>query len=141
MTDALAQVQVTLAVTTQEPDRENLLSLQSDIQELITLTKESLHDVETSSEDLDDDDDADDDDVDNDDDDDDIDDPLAKEYALFKAELEKTSNDSESNEQDKQDDRSPPSTRFILALNSMLSCHLFFSGNDLMKEAKHFHRW
>ncbi|CAL7947939.1 unnamed protein product [Xylocopa violacea] len=84
MTDALAQVQVTLAVTTQEPDRENLLSLQSDIQELITLTKESLHDVETSSEDLDDDDDADDDDVDNDDDDDDIDDPLAKEYALFK---------------------------------------------------------
>ncbi|XP_076756222.1 zinc finger CCCH-type with G patch domain-containing protein [Xylocopa sonorina] len=90
----LAQVQATLAVTTQEPDRENLLSLQSDIQELITLTKESLQGVETSSEDLDDDDD----------DDDDIDDPLAKEYALFKAELEKTSNDSESNEQDKQDD-------------------------------------
>lgn len=96
----LAQVQATLSVTTQEADRENLLSLQSDIQELITLTKESLQGVETSSEDLDDDDD-DDDDVDGDDD---MDDPLAKEYALFKAELEKTSNDSENKEQDKQDD-------------------------------------
>ncbi|KAG6801930.1 zinc finger CCCH-type with G patch domain-containing protein [Apis mellifera caucasica] len=95
----LAQVQATLSVTTQEADRENLLSLQSDIQELITLTKESLQGVETSSEDLDDDDD--DDDVDGDDD---MDDPLAKEYALFKAELEKTSNDSENKEQDKQDD-------------------------------------
>lgn len=57
----LAQVQATLSVTTQEADRENLLSLQSDIQELITLTKESLQGVETSSEDLDDDDDDDDD--------------------------------------------------------------------------------
>lgn len=68
-----------MSVTTQEADRENLLSLQSDIQELITLTKQSLQGVETSSEDLDDDDD--DDDVDGDDD---MDDPLAKEYALFK---------------------------------------------------------
>lgn len=74
----LAQVQATLSVTTQEADRENLLSLQSDIQELITLTKKSLQGVETSSEDLDDDDD---DDVEMDDD---IEDPLEKEYALFK---------------------------------------------------------
>lgn len=63
-------------MTTQEPDRENLLSLQSDIQELITLTKESLQGIETSSEDLDDDDDDDPDNV--------RDDPLAIEYALFK---------------------------------------------------------
>lgn len=76
----LAQVQATLSVTTQEADRENLLSLQSDIQELITLTKKSLQGVETSSEDLDDDDD-DDDDVEMDDD---MEDPLEKEYALFK---------------------------------------------------------
>ncbi|KAK9310675.1 hypothetical protein QLX08_000011 [Tetragonisca angustula] len=94
----LAQVQATLSVTTQEADRENLLSLQSDIQELITLTKKSLQGVETSSEDLDDDDD---DDVEMDDD---MEDPLEKEYALFKAELEKTSNNSESKEPDKQDD-------------------------------------
>ncbi|CAK9821789.1 Zinc finger CCCH-type with G patch domain-containing protein [Anthophora retusa] len=90
----LAQVQATLSVTTQEADRNNLLSLQSDIQELITLTKESLQGVESADDDLDDDNDIDIDD----------DDPLAKEYALFKAELEKTTNDSESNEQDKQDD-------------------------------------
>lgn len=96
----LAQVQATLSVTTQEADRENLLSLQSDIQELIALTKKSLQGVETSSEDLDDDDD-DDDDID---DIDDMDDPLEKEYALFKAELEKTSNESRSKEPDKQDD-------------------------------------
>lgn len=75
----LAQVQATLSVTTQEADRENLLSLQSDIQELIALTKKSLQGVETSSEDLDDDDD--DDDID---DIDDMDDPMEKEYALFK---------------------------------------------------------
>lgn len=95
----LAQVQATLSVTTQEADRENLLSLQSDIQELIALTKKSLQGVETSSEDLDDDDD--DDDID---DIDDMDDPMEKEYALFKAELEKTSNESRSKEPDKQDD-------------------------------------
>ncbi|XP_017755554.1 PREDICTED: zinc finger CCCH-type with G patch domain-containing protein [Eufriesea mexicana] len=92
----LAQVQATLSVTTQEADRENLLSLQSDIQELITLTKESLQGVETYSEDLDDDEDDDTDNV--------RDDPLAIEYALFKAELEKTLNDSKNKEQDKQDD-------------------------------------
>lgn len=95
----LAQVQATLSVTTQETDRENLLSLQSDIQELITLTKQSLQGVESSSEDLDDDDD-----VDDDVDDVDLDDPLAKEYAMFMAELEKTINDLESNQQDKPDD-------------------------------------
>ncbi|XP_017789428.1 PREDICTED: zinc finger CCCH-type with G patch domain-containing protein isoform X2 [Habropoda laboriosa] len=91
----LAQVQTTLSVTTQEADRNNLLSLQSDIQELIALTKESLEGVESADDDLDEYNDI------------DIyhDDPLAKEYTLFKAELEKSTNDSENNEQDKQDDR------------------------------------
>ncbi|XP_017884031.1 zinc finger CCCH-type with G patch domain-containing protein [Ceratina calcarata] len=98
----LAQVQATLAVTTQDADREKLLSLQADLQELITLTKESLQGVGNSSEDLDYDDDDDDDD--DDDVDVDINDPLAKEYALFKAELKKTANESVKNEQDKQDD-------------------------------------
>ncbi|XP_031849475.1 zinc finger CCCH-type with G patch domain-containing protein [Nomia melanderi] len=89
----LAQVQATLSSTAEGTDRENLLSLQSDIEELINLTKESLQSIESgdtgnesSTEILSDDDN----------------DPLAKEYALFKAELEKVSDDSESNKQNEQ---------------------------------------
>ncbi|XP_015433672.1 PREDICTED: zinc finger CCCH-type with G patch domain-containing protein [Dufourea novaeangliae] len=85
----LAQVQATLSSSPEGTDRDNLLSLQSDIEELINLTKESLQSIESgdtgnesSTEILSDDDDD--------------DDPLAKEYALFKAELEKVSDDSEN---------------------------------------------
>ncbi|XP_003699862.1 zinc finger CCCH-type with G patch domain-containing protein [Megachile rotundata] len=90
----LTQVQATLSTTTEETDRNNLLSLQSDIQELITLTKESLQSIEMA-------------DVGNtskfEDSGNEDDDPLAREYALFKAELENASNDSENTEQDRQD--------------------------------------
>lgn len=59
----------------QETDRDNLLSLQSDIQELINLTKESLQSVEMAN-------------VGNtsklEDSSNEDEDPLAKEYALFK---------------------------------------------------------
>nr|XP_033327619.1 zinc finger CCCH-type with G patch domain-containing protein isoform X1 [Megalopta genalis] len=91
--EQLAQVQATLSSTAEGPDRENLLSLKSDIEELINLAKESLQSIESgdnendsSTEILSDDDD----------------DPLAKEYALFKAELEKVSDDSENNKQNEQ---------------------------------------
>ncbi|XP_076281491.1 zinc finger CCCH-type with G patch domain-containing protein isoform X1 [Lasioglossum baleicum] len=91
--EQLAQVQSTLSSTAEGPDRENLLSLKSDIEELIDLTKESLQSIESgdtendsSTEILSDDDD----------------DPLAKEYALFKAQLEKVSDDTENNKQNEQ---------------------------------------
>ncbi|XP_043275966.1 zinc finger CCCH-type with G patch domain-containing protein [Venturia canescens] len=81
----LSQVKLALSATDQGPDRDNLLSLQSDIEELITLTAQSLRSAKgectdsDSAENLSDDDD----------------DPMAKEYALFKAELEQSSEDSE----------------------------------------------
>lgn len=61
-------MKTTLANTEKGPDRDNLVSLESDIEELINLTKESLDSLEngTSSN------------HDNDDD------PFADEYALFK---------------------------------------------------------
>ncbi|XP_076627354.1 zinc finger CCCH-type with G patch domain-containing protein [Colletes latitarsis] len=89
----LTQVQSTLSTTVSGADRDNLLSLESDIQELINLTKESLQSVETGdigneskTESLNDEDE----------------DPLAKEYTLFKAELEEVSNDSENSKQNEQ---------------------------------------
>lgn len=70
-------MQTSLSATTERSDRDDLLSLKSDIQELINLTRESLQRVETIEtvrpengseiESLSD-----------------GDDPLAKEYALFK---------------------------------------------------------
>lgn len=57
------------------PNRDNLLSLKSDIEELISLTKESLQSLEeNNTEDKDEDEDS----------DDKTEDPLDKEYALFK---------------------------------------------------------
>ncbi|XP_053987563.1 zinc finger CCCH-type with G patch domain-containing protein-like [Hylaeus volcanicus] len=89
----LEQVQATLSATASRADRDNLLSLKSDIQELINLTKENLRSVETADignklklENLNDEDD----------------DPLAKEYALFKTELEEVSDDSENSKQNEQ---------------------------------------
>ncbi|KAG7208275.1 hypothetical protein KM043_014518 [Ampulex compressa] len=87
----LAQVQTALSTTSKEPDRENLISLKSDIEELITLTKESLQNLKQSNEGSK----TRDEDSDNEDDD-----PLAEEYALFKAELEKTSGSTKTAEQD-----------------------------------------
>ncbi|XP_074111841.1 zinc finger CCCH-type with G patch domain-containing protein [Cotesia typhae] len=77
----LSQVQLALTTATEGHDKDNLLSLQSDIQELIALTKESLRSAEGK------------DTSDNEDDglsdsQDEEDDPMAKEYAMFKAELE-----------------------------------------------------
>lgn len=77
----------TLSTTPKGPDRDNLLSLKSNIEELISLTKESLQSLEGN--------------VDNEKNHDDkTKDLLDREYALFKAELEKSSDDSEN----KQDD-------------------------------------
>lgn len=42
----LSQVDTTLSATPIGPDRDNLLSLKSDIEELILLTKESLQNLE-----------------------------------------------------------------------------------------------
>lgn len=89
----LTQVQTTLSTTVHEGDRNNLLSLKSDIEELINLTKESLQSLESTT-------------VENKSDidslDEDDEDPLAKEYALFKAEVEKASDDSECAKQDEK---------------------------------------
>ncbi|XP_063972583.1 zinc finger CCCH-type with G patch domain-containing protein [Diachasmimorpha longicaudata] len=82
----LSQVQLALAGSPAGPDRDNLQSLQSDIQELIALTKESLRSAE-GKETSDNEDDGLSDDSQDDDDDGDDDDPMAKEYAMFKAEL------------------------------------------------------
>lgn len=71
----LSQVDTTLSSTPVGPNKDNLLSLKSDIEELISLTKESLQSLEGNNagdkgedEDLDD----------------KIEDSLDKEYALFK---------------------------------------------------------
>lgn len=82
--DQLSQVQIALSANPKGPDRDNLLSLQSDIQELINLTKENLESLEKEE---------------NDDSTNEENDPLDREYALFKAEVEgfsgKTKNDDE----------------------------------------------
>ncbi|XP_014473719.1 PREDICTED: zinc finger CCCH-type with G patch domain-containing protein [Dinoponera quadriceps] len=86
----LSQVDTTLSSTPIGPNRDNLLSLKSDIEELISLTKESLQSLERNN-------------IESKDEDEDsnskIQDPLDKEYALFKAELEESSDDEESTEQ------------------------------------------
>ncbi|XP_033228980.1 zinc finger CCCH-type with G patch domain-containing protein-like [Belonocnema kinseyi] len=85
----LSQVEIALSATPKGPDKDNLLSLQSDILEVIQLTKESLESMSevgnsnkksASNESNDD--------------------PLAREYALFKAELENSgeSTNGEMNE-------------------------------------------
>ncbi|XP_014295690.1 zinc finger CCCH-type with G patch domain-containing protein [Microplitis demolitor] len=91
----LSQVQLALTTASEGHDKDNLLSLQSDIQELIALTKESLRSAEGK------------DTSDNEDDglsdsQDEEDDPMGKEYAMFKAELEeeetKTKDENEQEE-------------------------------------------
>ncbi|RLU22015.1 hypothetical protein DMN91_006394 [Ooceraea biroi] len=79
----LSQVDTTLSATPKGPDRDNLLSLKSDIEELISLTRESLRSLEGNEDKKNDDEEF-----------DEEEDPLDKEYALFKAELEKPSDES-----------------------------------------------
>lgn len=62
----LSQVEIALSLATDGLDKDNLLSLRSDIQELINLTKESLRCAKTSKSN------------------EEAADPLADEYALFK---------------------------------------------------------
>lgn len=66
----------TLSATPKGPERENLLSLKSDIEELISLTNESLQSLEGNN--------AENEDEDKNEDSDNTEDPLDKEYALFK---------------------------------------------------------
>jgi len=67
-------VDTTLSITPKGPDRDNLLSLKSDIEELISLTKESLQRLEGNDADKKIDDEE----------SDEAEDSLDKEYALFK---------------------------------------------------------
>lgn len=71
----LLQVDTTLSITPNGPVRDNLLSLKSDIEELISLTRESLQSLEGDNEENTNEDE---------DFDDDTQDPMDKEYALFK---------------------------------------------------------
>ncbi|XP_032676038.1 zinc finger CCCH-type with G patch domain-containing protein [Odontomachus brunneus] len=97
----LSQVNTTLSATPMGSNRDSLLSLKSDIEELISLTKESLQSLEeNNAEDRGEDEDS----------DDKTEDPLDKEYALFKAELEQSSDDEEST---KEDNRTVPTTSGI----------------------------
>lgn len=70
-------MQIALSANPKGPDRDNLLSLQSDIQELINLTKENLESLEKEE---------------NDDSTNEENDPLDREYALFKVIFEKINN-------------------------------------------------
>ncbi|KAH0951498.1 hypothetical protein HN011_002974 [Eciton burchellii] len=79
----LSQVDTTLSITPKGPDRDNLLSLKSDIEELISLTKENLQRLEGNDTNKKNDDEE----------SDEAEDSLDKEYALFKAELEKPSDE------------------------------------------------
>lgn len=72
----LSQVDTTLSATPVGPDRDNLVSLKSDIEELISLTKESLQSLEDGSINKNRDEDSDNDDK--------TESLLDKEYALFK---------------------------------------------------------
>ncbi|XP_011702720.1 PREDICTED: zinc finger CCCH-type with G patch domain-containing protein [Wasmannia auropunctata] len=85
----LLQVDTTLSTMPKGSDRDNLLSLKSDIEELISLTKESLQSLEGDVENTNEDNNP----------DDKTENELDREYALFKAELERSSDESE----DKQD--------------------------------------
>lgn len=68
-------MQIALSVTPKGPDKDNLLSLQQDIQELINLTKENLESLENGENDKDEDSEN----LDNQNED-----PMDREYALFK---------------------------------------------------------
>ncbi|KYM85601.1 Zinc finger CCCH-type with G patch domain-containing protein [Atta colombica] len=87
----LSQVDATLSTTPKGPYRDNLLSLKSDINELIFLTKESLQNLEENVENTNE----------NDNPDDKTEDLLDREYVFFKAELEKSSNDSKDEQDNK----------------------------------------
>jgi len=67
-------VDTTLSITPKGPDRDNLLSLKSDIEELISLTKENLQRLEGNDTNKKNDDEE----------SDEAEDSLDKEYALFK---------------------------------------------------------
>ncbi|EFN81050.1 zinc finger CCCH-type with G patch domain-containing protein [Harpegnathos saltator] len=97
----LSQVNATLTSTPVGSNRDNLLSLKSDIEELISLTKESLQSLEGNNAE---------EKGENEDPDDKMEDPLDKEYALFKAELDQSSDDEEST---KQDNRTATNTNSI----------------------------
>ncbi|XP_011049578.1 PREDICTED: zinc finger CCCH-type with G patch domain-containing protein [Acromyrmex echinatior] len=86
----LSQVDATLSTTPKGPYRDNLLSLKSDINELIFLTKESLQSLEENVEN-----------TNEDNPDDKTEDLLDKEYVFFKAELEKSSNDNKDEQDNK----------------------------------------
>lgn len=74
----MSQVQLALSATAEGHDKDNLLSLQSDIQELISLTKESLKSAEGKDTSENEDDGLSDSEEDNEDD------AMAAEYAMFK---------------------------------------------------------
>lgn len=89
----LSQIVSALSVATEKFDKDDLSNLKSNIQELIDLTKENLEKLEgmtakdTNVIEI------------SDSEEDDKDDPLANEYALFKAEIEDCSNNSKIIEQ------------------------------------------
>lgn len=87
----LSKVETALSLATNEQDKENLSSLQSHIQELINLTRENLNSVKERKTTLD---------IHSQNTDHEGD-PLAKEYALFKAVLEENLEDSENAEETK----------------------------------------
>lgn len=70
----LLQVDTTLSTTPKGSDRDNLLSLKSDIEELISLTRESLRSLEGDIENKNEDNNS----------DDETEDLLDREYAMFK---------------------------------------------------------
>ncbi|KAL0117440.1 hypothetical protein PUN28_010344 [Cardiocondyla obscurior] len=85
----LLQVETTLSTTSAGSDRDNLLSLKSDIVELISLTKENLQGLEGDVEKKNNDDNP----------YNEQEDLLDREYALFKAEIEKSSDDSDDKQE------------------------------------------
>ncbi|XP_012542684.1 zinc finger CCCH-type with G patch domain-containing protein [Monomorium pharaonis] len=97
----LSQVDTTLSITPKGPDKDNLLSLKSDIEELISLTKESLQRLEGENKNKNDSNSYNPDDK--------VEDLLDREYLLFKAELEKLADNSE----DKQDDMTTAASNSI----------------------------
>ncbi|KAI4501267.1 hypothetical protein M0802_003640 [Mischocyttarus mexicanus] len=95
----LSQIVSALSMETKESEKNDLLNLKSNLQELINLTRENLEKLEgidNESANISESKDNDDDDAN------DENDPLANEYALFKAEIEDCSNNSKSVEQNNE---------------------------------------
>lgn len=106
----LSQVQIALSVTPKGPDKDNLLSLQQDIQELINLTKENLESLENGENDKDEDSEN----LDNQNED-----PMDREYALFKAELEGSPSDLKNDENEMKTDAANDIEEELEALEGM----------------------